>query len=406
MIKYLKDKILALTEVAGIEINISGDDKLLIHVVHLKNENGKIKKVNELTNLKDFEQLKSKLDINIPFCVAISGKGILIRKSVTGSNNTISDFLPGINPNDFHTEKLILSQDNQHLFITKKDVIIPLLQQLQSMGFSVIYLTLGLAALGNVLPFLSGDIQYLITTQSYIFTNNAKETNIASHSKEIDFHAEELLLKNQYFKQVSIVAFSVALEPFITSLSTLSGGYEEDAIIKTRKEFADKKIFRFAGWTCLLGFFLILLTNYFVFNYYYNKNTELNESASQLLQRQKEYESQKKQLDSSLSFMNTLGWDLSSKHSYHLDRIAALVPGSVVLTSLQSSPAIENTESNVQLFDNKKILVSGTCDQPTDLNDFVNAVKNLPETRTVTLKNYVYKKEKATAIFMVEIEHE
>lgn len=406
MIKYLKDKMLALTEVAGIEINISGDDKLLIHAVHLKNENGKIKKINELTNLKDFEQLKSKLDINIPLCVAISGKGILIRKGVAGNSNTISDFLPGINPNDFYAEKLILNEDSQHLFITKKEVIIPLLQQLQSMGFSVIYLTLGLAAIGNVLPFLSGDIQYLITTQSYVFSNNAKETNIGSHSKEIDFHTEELLLKNQYFKQVSIVAFSVALEPFITSLSTLSGGYEEDTIIKTRKELADKKIFRFAGWTCLLGFFLILLINYFVFNYYYNKNTELNESASQLLQRQKEYESQKKQLDSSVSFMSTLGWDLSSKHSYHLDRIAALVPGSVVLTSLQSSPTIENTESNVQLFDNKKILVSGTCDQPTDLNDFVNAVKNLPETRTVTLKNYVYKKEKATAIFMVEIEHE
>lgn len=76
-----------------------------------------------------------------------------------------------------------------------------------------------------------------------------------------------------------------------------------------------------------------------------------------------------------------------------------------MLTDLWLNPVSAPLLGEGQNVDFKKdtIQVSGTCDDPTELNQFTNNLRNIQRFKEVSVRSYNYKKELGSGAFFMEI---
>jgi len=404
MIERIKNKILSVTELISLEINITGDNAFLITGIHLKSRNNKLIKLQEYQRITSLKDLAEKVPPKIPLSIAISGKGLLIRKKDSGSflTNPVTDFLPGSNPVEFYYQT-ITEKNTSYAFIIRKEIVHDLQKQLLDMGFVLISISLGAAGITNILPFFAKE-DTLVENYCYniALTNNQIENIQAITPDYSGIQFPEKLIADQYYKDNLLISLGNAIETFITPLKQLDNGIINEKIHHTRSNYGYYKYVTAGGWFMLLFTLVILVINYFTFNYYFGKNQEL--SAEKLLSEQTTInrEKLKAETDSIYIFLHNAGWDQPTNHSYIIDRIAALLPGTVVLTSFITAPKDEQSDEGNSFLD-KKIIISGTSEYPTDLNIFINAIKNLSQIKNINLENYQYKKEINAAVFKLDI---
>ncbi|MBK8787015.1 MAG: hypothetical protein IPN43_11105 [Chitinophagaceae bacterium] len=101
MLKQVKNKILALKKVAGIELTFLSESTFLINCIILEVEKGKAVITKTYYNLKTISALKGEISENTPVAMVINGKGVIQKRTSTISAGLPSDIFPGINPNDF-----------------------------------------------------------------------------------------------------------------------------------------------------------------------------------------------------------------------------------------------------------------------------------------------------------------
>ena len=142
--------------------------------------------------------------------------------------------------------------------------------------------------------------------------------------------------------------------------------------------------------------------NFFVYDYYFSLNKERGDNRE--ISREQERKMQKLLVDlqSREGFLSRLGWDQRSRLSFYADRIAGLVPGNTILTGLWINPVNKPAlgEGRGISFKKDTIQLAGTCDDPTELNQFTNNLKNIQNFKAVNILSYDYKKIGSGAFFM------
>jgi hypothetical protein len=96
----------------------------------------------------------------------------------------------------------------------------------------------------------------------------------------------------------------------------------------------------------------------------------------------------------------------ASRISYYSDKIAASLLNNIRLTKLESFPmkkiSVEGLEDYI--FQNEKIIVSGTCEESIDFNSWERILKKMSWVKSVSIINYMQEKSGELAKFTIEIE--
>lgn len=410
MIEQIKNRILQIRRAYGLEVSFLPGDELAIQLVTVRLEKSKVIKESERHSIATVADLAKLIPSGAAVAVTVNGKGVVHKKisAEDGTNKIFEKALPNANPVDFYVE-IGYYELNRSVFIVRRTQLDSIVEQLLRGKYKVLALSLGVADLRYLMPFLnldsgSGEIK----TNHFMVQSDPQRriTDIAASA----FPAGEVRprieysIGNQYVFSTGLMAFASAMG-LLTGSAYSGEGISNDRVAGERMEYRYSRYFRAASWSLLGGVVTLLLISFLLYNHYAGRNEE--DAATQL---QLESQQQKaKQLEDGLvskeKFISRFGWDHSSRLSLYADRIAALAPEEAVLTSMKINPVNTAAFSDNGLisFQQDTIEVTGTCDDPAELNRFVNNLRNIRDFRDISVKSYMYKKEIQSGIFFMEI---
>jgi hypothetical protein len=407
MLETLKNKILHINKALGLEIVLLPDGSFLINAIILNLEKNKLIKQNEFDFLKKYDDLAQKAGLNLPLSLTVTGKGVLIKKVAIDdlTTNPIELLLPAANPDDFYFE-VSKYQDFAFVTIIRKETLDGIVENLIKKGFKILDVSLGITNFQNIMPFFNFEDNSTVVCGSYsVKIKDLQVLDISSiETNESEPTGIEYNIGDQYVRSSGII-------PFASATGLLANGIEtgmaisQPMISKERENYKYFKFFKAALIALLVGVFAILLINFIFYNYYFEKNKDLQ--TAQLVTREQMGKTSlmAEQLNKKEQFLTNSGWDSPSRLSFLADKIGAMVPLDIQLTEMKIYPVAVNDffDNTAVSFKRDTIVVNGTCGDPSELSEFTSNLRNTSVFNTITIQNYTFKKETNTGVFLLEI---
>ena len=409
MFKKINDKILKIGECTGVELSFLAGGELLISGVILLLEKNKIVKKKEFHFLSSYEQLVQKVGLRAPLAITIHGKGVLQKRMPARdlTDRPMDTMLPNANPNEFYHTVTTLGE-MACVAVIRKEVLDKLIADLKSHGFRVLSVSIGISDMQYLLPFFDFDQHSSVTAPHFSLSFDDRlqlvDIGFAAGVLPKEYEKVEYNIGDQYVYSAALAGFGAAMGLLAAGPDAVPALSTTD-IQQTREDYRYFRYYRTGLWAMLGGLFALLLINFFIYNHYFSLNRN-REGERQLSNEQEE---RIKKLSASLrskeDFLLQSGWEAPSRLSFFADRIAGLVPSGTLLTGMQINPVNNGLQGDDRgtRFRRDTIQVTGTCDDPTELNQFTNNLKNIQDFKEVSIRNYAYKKEIRSGAFFMEI---
>jgi hypothetical protein len=415
MLSAFKHKILQIRKAHGIEISLLPDGKMMAYAVTLRLEKNRIIKEREFQVLGATGELLKKLEPGCPVAVTVNGKGVLHKKisPEVPENQRFETVLPNANPAGFYLETEPY-ESCLSVAIVRKEVLDKIVEDLSRLKFRILSVRIGSGGVRWILPYVNANGNSMLRSNHYAFhlSGTGEVTDLESFTPDGEKGSQkvEYSVGDQYVYSTGLLAFASAIELFagmpVSGPWAANGGIHSAAIEKEKENYRDLKYFRAAGRALLAFLFTILLVNFLVYNHYFSKNRELQ--ASRLVNQDeiRHTEQLRTAVDAKDRFFRQHGWDHFPRLSFYADRIAGLLPEGAVLSGMQLFPLNANTlyaDGSMPHFKNDTIRITGSCEDPTELTRFANNLRDIPDFKEVDIRSYLYKKETASGIFIIEI---
>lgn len=405
MFEQLKNKILALKKVAGIELTFISESTFIINCIILEVKKGKAIVTETFYNLKSLRELEGKIPELAPVALVINGKGLIHKKTNTISDSLPPDILPGVNPNDFIFQ-FFNGLEAPEVAVIRKAAADKIITSLNEAKIYTCSLSLAFYDIG----YITGLIEHngVISTTQYdlsFLNKRIQQYRVTSNEEKDILVKPEINVATEYIKSNFIIAYAAALK-------LLSGGFkarnsiEHKTIIVNREKIQETNLIKLYSFSFLGGVLFLLLLNFFVYSHYYAKNNELLFNYQFSLQQGAKYDTLKKNLANKKLFLASAGWLNDSRMiSFYADRIAATVPESVTLTNLNIYPAASKFTSGSKQwnFQQDTILITGKCDDPSLLDNWVKEIETIKNVGQSKINSYNFKKQGETGIFTAEV---
>src|SRR3989344_4284910 len=392
----------------GVEINLLPDGAYDINVVSLKKNKSQVLTENKISGITDIVSLSTKLDSKSPVVLVINGKGIIHKKVATAENDSLAavlnKVLPNANADDFYIQEQEINSSQNYISVVRKSSIDELLDELKKNNITnIVSCNVGPFLINNILGLIDKNI---ISSEFLSFSNYKlliREDKINEVQNSDNLESAPIKVGDDFIEGKLLIPFAAALSYFI---GMSEGFVNSDKIDSIKDDFKQKQKFQLFGWSLLIGTFVVLLVNYFVFNHYWEKSTEMNSKLVLNQSALKRYESLKAEYAQKKIFLEQNGLLESSRTSYYADRLAASLPASIQLLDMNIHPLKKKEASDISnalYFDTKTIKISGKCDRNTELNDWMKELEANIWIEKVKLVDYKQANAKDDGVFFIEI---
>jgi len=367
----VKDKILQVNAAVGMEMVFLPGQQVMLNIVAAKNKNNRIIKDWFRQGMNGMDELK---DVNrkLPVSLVLNGKGVLTKKlRLQGDENPVLSVFPQGNPAEFYWQ-VLKSDAYSYVSIARRSLVDQAVASVQEAGFKVLDVSLGFTAIEPLLAFI--DRPSFNTSTYFLRTEQGVITEF-----ELQNNQEEYLIWQQYLRSYDLLAFAAA-----TGLLIGNEYCDTETLRMQREELKCQRFFKAGAFSLLVLMFTVLLVNFFVYNYYYERNNQYAVSGHVV---------NTKGLSSSIKdkevFLHDQRWLQQPRSSFFADRLAGFLPDGIWLSALH--------------FRNDTILLHGACNDPDRINLLISNIKTLKEVKQVEMKNYAYKKDEDIGAFSIDI---
>ena len=411
MLKKLSfENIISGKSAAGVEILILADGSYEINLVILKKEKNTLTTEKQYQGILHIEELAELIDKKTPIVLLFGGKGVVHKKITVNENDTdvslLHKVLPNANITDFNIQRTDINPTQAFISIIRNDVLDKLTDELKKYKLtSIAECCLGPFVINGLLPLvnerlINNEQLTIAHYQLQIREQQITDVAIGGSTNDIVF---PIHIGMDNVPQKLLVAFAGAFSYF----SGNNAGINNSAAINhLKEEFKQQKKFELRGWALLVATFIILIVNYFIFNYYWSKNKELNPQLVENEAALKRYDVLKKEYDQKKQLLEQNGLLENSRTSYYADRIASGVPPSILLTEMNIHPLKkqkENEDIKGFFFETKTIFISGRSKQSIDLNNWMKELKKKSWITDVKLVNYQQDNETDDGLFLIDL---
>jgi len=375
----------------GIEI-FSIDNKdtyALIETSEKKNEIV-ISKNQVFDSLETILQEKNK----IPVALTINNRQVL-QKQVEGTDANDKKLLhkafPNINLNDFYYE-IIRFKYNSVIAVCRKAYIEELLFSLKDLR--IFSISLGIAPIGTIVSLDIPDV---------LFTNNQSVSLEGEFnqkvSPEVGYNINGLSVSNKY-----LIAFCSALRLILKSAG--SNGTISEVNDKIENDNKQKVIFEKGIKIGLIAILGILVLNFFVFSYYFDKSNNAKETIALNQVNIDNIIKARERIRTKEQKVNDLTSQSLSKSSLNINEISKIVPSSILLTTIDYLPVEKKIKDNEAIqFINNTILITGTTIDNEAFTSWVSQIEKYNWVDKVTILSFGKNRENKTE-FELRIETE
>jgi hypothetical protein len=392
--------------VYGLHAFINADNTIAFALVKLTKE-AKVSKIEEYGIQLSLEAIKELIKTNLPIALVITGKGITTKKVNSKSSESPETLLNKALPNakivDFIIEYSEIDEEHSIVSIIRKDTLTNVLETITTLGISNLFaINIGTIVLNTIVPHINSyqnDNEFVLQNTIYQVKNNA----IFSITTSLNPTLNKLKIAEDELFDYSVLPLSACLGYYLNNNFTNTNS---DFILNLNSEFKQKEKFVVRLWSTLAFSLLILLVNFFVFNFYWQKNLAMNNSISGKETTLNKLAELKLEYANKMEFVNSNGLLETSKTSFYADRLSEGLLENINFTNLIIYPAKEKKdgyEIEIPEFESKKINVKGNCEKSIELNFWMKKIQKFSWIKSVQLINYTQENSSNKAKFYLEI---
>lgn len=388
------------SQVAGIDIYIGPDGQFIYNVVALKQSKNAIALVKQQSGVKSIDELKGIVNTKTPLSIVINGKGILHKKIEVSENDNskvlLGKVLPNAKAEDFLLFRYTIDENQAFVSVIRKNVLDPIVEQLQKAGFDVINVSLGPFVVAQLLPLIDNKMNSVVAEYYHLQTQDNTVLDIKGTERSA---GENIKVGSDTIGNHLLIAFAASFREFI-------GTTESDipTVSVLRNTYRSKRIFKLAGTSLLVFFVGVLSINSFILDHYSKRAKNLNSQVGVSRGMLQNLEKLKTELSEKSTFMNKMGLLQPGRTSFFADQIAGIIPVSIQLKEMSINPLVKNpNDDNDIAFNVNSIVMKGDCKKNTELNEWIKQLKRFDWVSDVALTNFTQDKEKNAGVFNVEL---
>ena len=322
--------------------------------------------------------------------LSIDGKGVMHVKEERDEKEIWAipeKILPNAEAKDFYIQKFV-DEQFQWLSFARIDIVQSILDRLAASNIFPAKLMLGAFPVKQVLTLLPNKKEFIfhLYRNKWVFLNGA----IDKVEKIEPMESWNRLKINE-----SLVIEEPYLLPFANALSFFGINTEVEveelqAVVNNREVFFQKKLFQYGGWSALFIMLILLLINFFLFDYY---STKVNKLSAELGQKEElilKMDSLEQEYEQKKFFFDQSGLSKPIRLSYMADRLAATIPPSIQLESLHINPLKEKKirEGESPNFDIGHIFIKGISNNSTEFNEWIELLDRQEWIKDIQIEFY------------------
>lgn len=330
---------------------------------------------------------------NLPTIITLYTDKVLIKESELTEKNDIvlvKKNFPNLTIEEFYFD--IWRMDGKAIIsIARKNYIDEIINLFQENNkLNILAFNIGISNIKHLTTFISED-DILFNSKSFNKKNISISPNESNHSKIYSVNGINI-------KSDNLISFSSV----VNFISESSNGSIDQLNIFLKNEFFQKnfykKYIKFFTFT-LLG---ILLLNFLIFNYYYNKSNEVNILSSNEIENQKKIENLKRIIVDKEKNVTELSHTNTQRISSILNKIGKSVPSTIILNELQFQPLLKKGNSEVLTeYSGKNIIVAGNSNSNIEFTNWIENLSSFENIHEVIILQF--EKEDSITSFKINI---
>jgi len=317
--------------------------------------------------------------------LAVNTNHVLFKKVTTSNTNQnaiLNAAFPNINTQDFYYEIIPGNNNTNFIALCRKSYVDTIIDDFESKNIFVTSFSLGNNLISEITDFVTlKSIQSsnaLITLDDSITDVNI--TDVINRQEE--YNVNGLLSSSRY-----ILSLSGALTSFLNSNNRISNS--EEKINSLFENFKHQILFKKVLQGSLIVFLVALLLNFFLFNHYFDKVNQLQQTAQVNVVNKNVVLALDKKLQKTEKLATDILKSNASKSSFYVNGIITLVPNSILLSELNYQPLQKRIKKgqNIQIQKNT-IIVSGVSSKSDLFSNWIIKLEKTSWIHTVEILDY------------------
>ena len=360
-----------------------------VEVIKRKDEY-KIDKTFEFS--EKIEELKELVIGEYPLILNIDGAGIIhknAQKQNIDQEQIEQSLFPGLNLSDFFVQKHINTNNTGYVSIANRSKILSIIEELKTIGFFTVDLSLGLFSIENYLSYITYENEEIRISNWDV----SLEDNLISKLSKTDNPQKYYI--NFQDEQVD----SYMLVPYCSTISYHLNNHTVISDFPELQKFKKESKFRRYYISVVFIAPIILLVGLLInFSFYSHFNSQLESSKiNYALNRStlSELEKLEKSLDSKQKFIKESLIGSSSADIKYCDRIALSLSKDIVLTRMEVNPLLFKIKKDKEVkFNTNLIKIEGEASKESSIRNWIDALNSESWIREVKITNFVNEDKK------------
>lgn len=396
MFHKLKQYLLFGSTYYGVE-HTTVDSKEKIILVSLSKKKNNLDMVLNKT-MDSFENITNYIPKKGSISLVINNDKVLCKKTPISNDDgskLIQNAFPNININEFYYD--VLRQKNDcFIALCRKQYVDNLIEEYRNKTLYVLNISLGNHVVSNITEYI--DLDEVYTSNALVEKNKeninhiSKQTNIPTHTYGIN----GLQVSNMF-----LLSFAAILEVVLTKTINESSNFRSkyEVLLNAYKQQ------RFFSQFLKLGliFVLILLfINFFIFNHYFNKVSELRQTSQVNETTRQQLIVLKEDVDKKEKFINDILKSEASKSSYYSNAIMVSLPNSISITNFNFQPLTKRIKAEKPIeYELGTILLNGASSITSEISSWVSDLEQINWIEKVVITEYSESNKSSTEFSLI-----
>lgn len=385
----------------GINIFVNPDGSAVCSYVKLQEQKQGVVIVDTAIG-KTFVSVLELIDPNIPVFVSVDGKGFIIKDIAElgdmKATSIIHNVIPNAKPDDFLFQSSLLPSNRRLVALCRRDALMAFIEPIVAKKCFVCGLSIGFFDTVSIIPALQNS-PLLLPHWTVHFDQSGMLSFFREENEQCSIQLENELIDSSIFS-----AYASALAFFLNIQVT---GSLHDIATRGKQDFFFYRLIKKTAVSLIVCLFVLLLGNYFWFDRLYSREQMLSQKLASNEALFQKYQAIKQDLDNKNIIVNAAGGYAPSRYSFYADRIALMLPSSIILSSMEFSPLGGKIKEDVQLvFTPHILIISGSVQTGADLYRWLGILNKEKWVHSATIKNYTHESGRISGSFTISVELE
>ncbi len=384
MVQYLKSYLFYGNYFCAVE-HTSKDDKDYFYCTVLKKKKKEII-IHNIFESDSLNAITNKIKTNWPIVLIINNSKTLTKNLLNLNHQKdnlgiISSAFPNVDISNFYFE--IIETEKTHIVsICRKALIDNIIQKYTSKKLNIIDFSIGNSCISSIVNYLETSHIYTSNSKINFLDNNIHSIEQTQNKEKIIYYVNGLEISNK-----NILSFTGALGAIIFGqLNPTNFKKKKEELIAT---FKNTRIFNLLLKTGLVFILTILLINFSLFNFYFEKVKKLEESSQVNHIVKNDVQRLMNDVDKSQKIVNEILKNKTSKSSYYVNDLINRLPKSILLSELNFQPLqIRIKKDNPIQIEKNMINISGTSNNSSMYSLWIKDLEQSSWIQKIEVANY------------------